>query len=88
VGIVQDLTERLRAEEAARQHREQLAHVARISTLGEMAAGLVHELAQPLSAIRNFAEGTLKRLKSRRPAADTAAALQKIAAQAERGERV
>jgi PAS domain S-box-containing protein len=85
VGIVQDLTEHRAAEEAARQHREQLAHVARISTLGEMAAGIAHELAQPLSAIRYFASGCQKQLKHGRwGAAEAATAIRKIAAQAER----
>lgn len=43
--------ERKRAVEQTALMREQLAHVARVGTLGEMAAGLAHELNQPLSAI-------------------------------------
>jgi diguanylate cyclase len=45
--------ERKRAVEQTAALREQLAHVARVGTLGEMAAGLAHELNQPLTAIHS-----------------------------------
>jgi two-component system sensor kinase FixL len=51
-----DITERRMAEEEARQHRARIAHVARLSTLGEMAAGIAHEINQPLTAISLFAQ--------------------------------
>jgi len=51
-----DITERRLAEEEARQHRARVAHVARLSTLGEMAAGIAHEINQPLTAISLFAQ--------------------------------
>lgn len=53
-GIVRDITERKQASEDARKHQEELAHVARISTMGEMATGIAHELNQPLSAIASY----------------------------------
>jgi signal transduction histidine kinase len=66
--------ERTRAlEEAGERHRalvEQLGHVARITTIGEMASGLAHELNQPLGAIANYAEGCLVELAAPRPAID------------------
>ena len=46
-----DLTERKRAEAESLQQREELAHVARVSTMGELAASVAHELNQPLGAI-------------------------------------
>jgi signal transduction histidine kinase/ABC-type uncharacterized transport system substrate-binding protein len=46
-----DVTDRKRAESEARRLREDLAHVTRVSTLGELAASLAHELNQPLTAI-------------------------------------
>jgi two-component system sensor kinase FixL len=51
-----DITEKLRAEEEAREHRDRIAHVSRLSTLGEMAAGIAHEINQPLTAISLFAQ--------------------------------
>jgi two-component system sensor kinase FixL len=51
-----DITEQRLAEEEARQHRERFAHVSRLSTLGEMAAGIAHEINQPLTAISLFAQ--------------------------------
>ena len=55
VGTVTDITERRRAEEESRQHLAELSHVARLSTMAEMATGLAHELNQPLTAIGNYA---------------------------------
>lgn len=52
--------ERRRAVEQTADLREQLAHVARIGTLGEMAAGLAHELNQPLAAIHLEANAALE----------------------------
>jgi PAS domain S-box-containing protein len=51
VGSCVDVTERKEAEMQAQRSREELAHVGRVSTLGELAGSLAHELNQPLSAI-------------------------------------
>lgn len=51
VGAAQDVTERKQAEEEARQHEAALMHMARLNTMGELAAQLAHELNQPLCAI-------------------------------------
>lgn len=51
-----DITEQKLAKEEARQHRDRIAHVSRLSTLGEMAAGIAHEINQPLTAISLFAQ--------------------------------
>ncbi|TCL67190.1 ATP-binding protein [Rhizobium sp. BK251] len=45
-----DITERKRAEEALRETQTELAHVSRVTTLGEMTASIAHEVAQPLAA--------------------------------------
>ena len=63
-AATQDITARKRAEEVARQHREELAHVLRVSTVGEMAAGLAHEINQPLSAIISYAKGCVRRMQA------------------------
>jgi C4-dicarboxylate-specific signal transduction histidine kinase len=48
----------------ARQHQAGLAHAARLSTLGGMAAGLAHEINQPLSAIVSYANGSARRIRA------------------------
>lgn len=59
-----DVTNLKRAEQAARQHQADLAHVLRLSTMGEMASGLAHEINQPLGAIANYAQGCVRRLRA------------------------
>lgn len=59
-----DITAVRRAEQEARQHQAELVHVCRLSTMGEMATGMAHELNQPLSAIVNYANGCSRRLQS------------------------
>jgi signal transduction histidine kinase len=53
--LARDEREREVAKQQAREHHDQLAHVGRLSTMGEMATGIAHELNQPLSAITNYA---------------------------------
>lgn len=55
VGTVQDITESTLALEQTETLRNELAHVARLGMLGEMVAGIAHELNQPLAAIANNA---------------------------------
>ncbi|MEW5788434.1 MAG: PAS domain S-box protein [Pseudomonadota bacterium] len=59
-----DITDLVKAEERGRQHQAELAHVARLSTLGEMTSGLAHELNQPLCAITTYAQTCLRILQS------------------------
>jgi PAS domain S-box-containing protein len=59
-----DITERKRIEAQAREHQAELAHVLRLGTMGEMAAGLAHEINQPLGAIANYAQGCVHRLRA------------------------
>lgn len=51
--ILTDLTNRKQAEEETRQHQAELAHVLRLSTMGELVAELSHGINQPLTAIAN-----------------------------------
>ena len=51
VGAVMDITERKRSEDALDKVRLDLAHVSRVSTLGQMAASIAHEINQPLAGI-------------------------------------
>lgn len=56
VGLIRDLSEEHAAEDEARQRREQLAHVDRLHLLGEMTAGIAHEINQPLTSISLFSQ--------------------------------
>lgn len=62
VSTGKDVTKRILAEEHARQRQTELAHVGRVSAMGEMATVLAHELNQPLAAIVNYAQGCIRRL--------------------------
>ena len=54
VAVVEDITDRKQAEEEAQKHRDDLAHVTRVYTMGEMTTGIAHELNQPLAAIASY----------------------------------
>ena len=89
LGITRDITEHKWAEEQGRRHQTELARVARLSTMGEMATGLAHELNQPLSAIANFARGCIRRLRSGDMApADMIEPLEEVYEQAERAGEI
>jgi PAS domain S-box-containing protein len=60
VGTVMDVTARKQAEEELRKAQAELAHVARITTLGELAASIAHEISQPLGAVVNSASACLR----------------------------
>ena len=62
-GFVRDLTERQAAERRFQDVQAELAHVSRLSAMGEMASALAHELNQPLSATANYIQGSLRLLK-------------------------
>ena len=60
--IVRDITEARRNEERELKHQRELAHLARLNALGEMVAGISHEVNQPINAIVNFASAILNEL--------------------------
>ena len=55
IEVSRDITDRQRAEELSRKHLAELARVARLATMGEMASGLAHEINQPLAAVASYA---------------------------------
>lgn len=64
VVVCRNITEHKRAAEQLRQTQEQLIYLARVTSVGEMAAGLAHELNQPLAAIANYVRGCMIRLQA------------------------
>lgn len=64
VGIIRDISDQVKIRSEAINNRERLAHVTRLSTMGEMAAGIAHEINQPLTAITSYAHASLNMLEA------------------------
>ncbi len=89
VILIRDLTEQRRAEKQVREQRDMLAHVDRLNTLGEMAAGIAHEINQPLTAISMYAQSGLRFLRRQEPQLQRLEdALDKLSQQAHRAGAV
>lgn len=86
--INRDITDSRRADEALRKTRAELAHVTRVTTLGEVAASLAHEVNQPLGAIANNANACLGLLPDDAGLTDVRDALGDIVADAERASAI
>ena len=56
-GFIRDLTERQESEHQLQELQTELAHLSRLTAMGEMASTLAHEINQPLSAISNYLQG-------------------------------
>src|SRR5256712_9503679 len=67
IGAVQDVTERRLSEEALGNVRSELAHVARVTSLGALTASIGHEVNQPLSGIITNASTCLRMLAADPP---------------------
>ena len=62
IVVCMDITDEVAARSEALEHRDALAHVARVSSLGELTAALAHELNQPLAAILSNAQAAARLL--------------------------
>jgi two-component system sensor kinase FixL len=77
------------AEQDARRQQERLTHVSRMATLGEMAAGIAHEINQPLSAIATYARACERFLTSPEPdLEETLSSVREIAQEALRAGEI
>ncbi len=63
MGSIIDITQRKQLEERERHQSEAMAHQARLTTLGEVASALAHQLNQPLTAIASYNGGVLRSLE-------------------------
>jgi len=64
IATGKDITEQKIVAKQQNEHQQQLAHVSRVSMMGEMASSIAHELNQPLAAIANYAQGCVRRMSS------------------------
>lgn len=89
VGALMDVTATRKAQEALQVAQTALAHVTRVSTLGEMSASIAHEVNQPLAAIVTNAESSLRWLSRQTPDTEEAVTgIRKIVTDAHRASEV
>lgn len=89
MSSILDVTEEKQAEERERLQHERLQTAARLSTMGEMASSLAHELNQPLGAIASYLAGSLNLIeRGGASAEELAPALAKASQQAQRAGQV
>ncbi len=87
--IATDITPRRKAEELAAQQAERAQTASRLITMGEMASSVAHELNQPLTAISNYCNGMISRIKNQQiKEEDLLWALDKTAHQAQRAGQI
>jgi len=87
--VSRDITERRQHEEASRVQQEKIQITSRLTTMGEMASSLAHELNQPLTAISNYSMGAVAMIKAGSTDLNKLLpALEKAAAQAERAGKI
>jgi two-component system sensor kinase FixL len=90
VGIIRDISEVRLAQEQVRHLEEQLLHADRLVILGELTAGIAHEINQPLTAIAAYADAgsTLIDRIDDAPASDMRSICERIGGQARRAAEV
>ena len=87
--IATDITARRDAEALAMQQAERAQSASRLITMGEMASSVAHELNQPLTAINNYCNGIVSRIKAKQiTEEDMLSALDKTAKQAQRAGQI
>jgi PAS domain S-box-containing protein len=87
--VARDITERRNHEEESRVQQEKIQLTSRLTTMGEMASSLAHELNQPLTAISNYSMAAVAMLKSGNTNQERLLeALEKAARQAERAGKI
>lgn len=89
LGSMLDISERKRAQDALQAAQAELAHVTRLSTMGEITASIAHEINQPLAAIVTNANSALRWLTNKTPdPAEAQTALRRIVSDGHRAGEV
>jgi PAS domain S-box-containing protein len=88
VGLVEDITEAKLAEDQRMRELTERAHVARLITMGEMAAGLAHQLNQPLTAVVNYTRGCVRRMQDQQCDPQLLAAMDDAVEEAQRAAQI
>jgi len=88
VSFQRDITSRKRTEEELVKTRAELAHVTRITTMGELVASIAHEINQPLGAIVNNSNVCVRLLRKRGAKKEIREALTDIASDANRASTI
>lgn len=87
-GFIRDLTERQVREQRMQELQAELVHMSRLTSMGEMASALAHELNQPLSAIANYLKGARRLLGPDEKTARVGEAIDRAAEQALRAGQI
>jgi len=66
-GFVRDLTERQQTQARLQELQDELLHVSRLRSMGQMAAAIAHELNQPLTATSNYIAAAMRLLDAQQP---------------------
>ena len=64
LGIYMDISKLRQAEGEVLRYQQELSHIARLGTMGEMASGMAHELNQPLTALVSYCGTAISLLKT------------------------
>lgn len=67
ISLIRDITERKLAAERATRRQDEMIRTSRLTTMGEMAAAMAHELNQPLTAISNYANACARMIDKGKP---------------------
>jgi two-component system sensor kinase FixL len=88
IGFIRDITERQGTERRLQELQGELLHSSRLSTMGQMASALAHELNQPLTAVINYAQASRRLLGSGAGADKLVPIIDKAVAQATRAGQI
>ncbi len=87
--LANQIKERRRAEEIARQRQAELSRVGEMNSMGEMASGIAHELNHPLATITNYARGCIRKMRAGDQNSDELVEiLQRVSDQANRASQI